>query len=284
MIHAMLPLMSQSDLFCYAYCVAASFSCSDKDDTPPFLTVKPERLHLASTASQAVVNISTNAVEWSATASPSASGWLTIQKREKDITVSVTENLDENTREGEITIKAGNLTEVVEVVQMGQTPVILVSSNSFTVSADGGMLTLEITSNTRYEMVIPQEAQSWITVLEGVRAAGMVKSESELDIAWNSAMWRERPKSPSNKLTGTFLKSVNHPEGTRGYTGGSANDILDDIRVPVSSATASSFQPGEGIGSLLMVTIPQFIIPIGTTVRQIISPLPSITIFKIRNQ
>lgn len=249
MIHAMLPLMRsvRSILLCIL-CSSFIFSCSDKDDTPPFLTVKPERLHLASTASQAVVNISTNAVEWSATASPSASGWLTIQKREKDITVSVTENLDENTREGEITIKAGNLTEVVEVVQMGQTPVILVSSNSFTVSADGGMLTLEITSNTRYEMVIPQEAQSWITVLEGVRAAGMVKSEYELDIAWNSADVERKAEITIKQTDGNISEKVSIiQKAQEGYTGGSANDILDDIRVPVSSATASSFQPGEGI-------------------------------------
>ena len=145
----------------FVLCIGLISSCSDKtDETPPFLTIKPEKINLASTASQTVVNISTNAITWSATVSPSASDWLTIQKSEMNITVFVTENTHDNTREGEITIKAGELTEVVEVVQMGQTPVILVSSNIYTVSADGDVLTLEITSNTEYEIVIPEEAHS----------------------------------------------------------------------------------------------------------------------------
>ncbi len=243
------PLRSIRFIVIFIFSCCFLFSCSDKtDDTPPFLTIKPEKLNLTANASQTVVNISTNTVSWSAAVSPSASDWLTIQKSDKSISISVSENLDDDAREGKITIKAGELSEVVEVVQMGQTPAILVSSNIFTVSADGDVFTLEITSNIEYEIIIPEEANSWIKLSESLRSAGMVKSEYEFDIAWNTSDAERKADLIIRQADGTVSeKVIIIQKAQEGYTGGSADDILDDVKVPISSATASSYQSGGEI-------------------------------------
>ncbi|MDD4777222.1 MAG: M60 family metallopeptidase [Fermentimonas sp.] len=234
-------------LFIFTCCFV--FSCSDKtDDTPPFLTIKPDKVNLTADASEAVINISTNALSWDASVSPSSAGWITIQKSKNSIGVSVSENSDDDSRAGEITVKAGDLTEVVEVVQMGQTPTILVSSNIFTVSADGDVFTLEITSNIEYEIVIPEEADSWIKLSESLRASGMVKNEFEFDVSWNTTETERKAEVIIRQVNGSVSeKIIVVQKAQEGYSGGSADDILDDIKVPVSSATASSYQPGGEI-------------------------------------
>lgn len=76
----------------------------------------------------------------------------------------------------------------------------------------------------------------------------MIAKEYKIHVDWNSGEVERRVELLIKQLNGTLQKSVLITQKPQeGYSGESENDILDDVKVTVKSATATSFQQGEGI-------------------------------------
>ena len=223
------------------------YGCSDTpSEEPPTLTVKEKNITFEAGQSQRSISITTNIDSWTFAIQPDAKDWLSAIKSGNNLIISVKENTEMESRRGTIIISAGNLTETVTVEQIGQAPAIIVSSEIFTVEAEGGEIDLEITSNIEYEIIIPSDVD-WLHQIEsGTRA--MVTHTFKFKVDWNTDETERRGEILIKQTNGNLQKKVQViQKGQTGYTGGDTDDIKDDIKVPVSSGKASSFQSGENI-------------------------------------
>lgn len=74
-------------------------------------------------------------------------------------------NEDKDKREGKVTIKSGDLSEVVTVYQAGASPTILLSQNEYVVGSGEETLVIQLRSNVDYRMVLPTDA-NWLQVVD----------------------------------------------------------------------------------------------------------------------
>lgn len=233
-------------LFVSVLVTLALTACKD-EDTPSFLTVDTKMVNFSYTASTQDIPVKTNVENWSVSVQENAQTWIEVSPRGSSLKIIVAENKGFGSRRGEITVIADNLSETIVVEQLGREPDILLSSEVFTLSADGGELLLEITSNVEYDIEIPTET-TWITIDPELRSTEMVKKEFQIHVDWYAGEVERKAELSIKEKGGTFEKKVlviQKPQ--MGYTGGSGDDIADDIKVPVSGANASSFQPGGEI-------------------------------------
>lgn len=224
-----------------------SISCKDKASEMPFLTVDVDNVNFDSQASQRAVSVKTNASEWTASVANDAKSWLSASPSGSTLSISVTKNDEKSAREGKITVSAGTESKTLTVQQLGVEPAILVSSEIFTLNADGGQFDLDVTSNIEYDVVI-EDADEWIEKLPTSRAADMVTTSFAFEVAWSSLEAERKGNVLIKQKNGSLEKRVMVLQKARGgYEGSSKGDIKDDIKVGVSRATASSAQQGEGI-------------------------------------
>jgi hypothetical protein len=223
------------------------YDCSDTSTKePPTLTVKEKSLTFDAGKTQRSISIVTNVDSWTFAVQPEAADWLSAIKSGNSLVIAVKENTEMESRSGQIMISAGNLTETVTVEQIGQAPAILVSSEIFTVEAEGGDIDLEITSNIEYEIVIPADAD-WIHQVETLTRA-MVTRAHKFKADWNAGEQERQAEILIKHTSGNPQKKILViQKGQTGYTGGDTDDIKDDIKVPVSGGEASSFQSGSNI-------------------------------------
>ncbi|MDO4165503.1 MAG: BACON domain-containing protein [Bacteroides sp.] len=95
-----------------------------------------------------------------------ASEWITPQPATRGLSTSVlrfavAENTMEDRREGYIVIKSEDLEETVTVYQEGLVPSIVLTQKEYTVSAEGETIKVELQSNVKYEVRMPDE--NWVT-------------------------------------------------------------------------------------------------------------------------
>lgn len=224
-------------------------TCGDKENQePPFLTVESNTLNLLAEATSKSIPVKTNLENWTAAVEANAHEWLKAKKQGNELIVTVTENNGEAQRQGSITLAADGASTTIKVEQMGIAPAILLTSEIFTLPANGGEINLEVTSNIAYEIIIPAEA-TWLTEKEPSDSrAAMVKKNFTYLVAWNKEESQRRSEIIVRQINGTLEKKalvIQKPQ--EGYQGTSNGDIKDDVKVPVSSGTASSFQPGAGL-------------------------------------
>ncbi|MDD3310285.1 MAG: BACON domain-containing carbohydrate-binding protein, partial [Dysgonamonadaceae bacterium] len=235
-------------IYIVTLCYLIVGACSEKNVEPPFFNVD-DQINLSSHAGQTQIEISTNVSDWHATVSPTAKNWLSAQSDVKMLTISVSENKEMETRKGEIKIYAGDLTLSVFVEQFGLAPAILLSEKNFTLPVDGGTKTLTITSNVEYEIVINEE-NSWITNFKEVPAtrADTIIKQYQFDVEWNYLESKRQGEIIFKQKNGTYEnKAIITQDPQKGYTATTDNDIKDDIKVPIKSGSASSFQKNEEI-------------------------------------
>ena len=67
----------------------------------------------------------------------------------------VTENEEISKREGQITIRSGELSETVTVYQEGSKPTIVLTQNEYTVVSEGEIIQVELKSNVNYDILLP---------------------------------------------------------------------------------------------------------------------------------
>lgn len=224
------------------------YNCSDKqDDTPPFLTIEKKTVNFNASAYVTEVTVKSNSSNWSASVQADATSWLEATPRGGVLVIVVTENGNFGSRKGEIKVFTEDLTETIVVEQFGTEPAILLSTETTSISADGGEIELEITSNIEYSVIIPSDV-SWVILKDETRSSNMVMDKKAFQVEWNTENFERRAELTIKQNNGTLEKKFYIvQEGLEDYTGGSGDDILDDIKVPVSSASASSYQPGGEI-------------------------------------
>lgn len=98
--------------------------------------------------------------------------WLKLLPRTRALSASVlefavSENESDARREGTILFKSGNLSEKVTVYQAGVTPSIVVSKTDYKIPAEGEDITVELQSNVRYAIQMPDA--DWIKEKPGTR-------------------------------------------------------------------------------------------------------------------
>ena len=220
------------------------YNCSDKqDDTPPFLTIEKKTVNFNASAYVTEVTVKSNSSNWSASVQADATSWLEATPRGGVLVIVVTENGNFGSRKGEIKVFTEDLTETIVVEQFGTEPAILLSTETTSISADGGEIELEITSNIEYSVIIPSDV-SWVILKDETRSSNMVMDKKVFQVEWNTENSERRAELTIKQNNATLEKKFYIvQEGLEDYTGGSGDDILDDIKVPVSSASASSYQP-----------------------------------------
>lgn len=223
-------------------------TCSDKsEDDMLFLTIKQKTVNFSEAASSSDIQIQTNDSYWTATVQKDAETWLKTLSRGSILQISVSANPEMEKRRGEIKVTAGKLSEIIVVEQLGMAPALLLSSEMFTIAADGGEMKLEVTANIEYDISIPTDA-TWIKPLTNTRAVEMVKKEYRFDVSFNGEEAVRTTELVVKQKEGTLEKKVLVTQKAQtGYTGESTGDIKDDVKVPISRASASSFQKGEEI-------------------------------------
>ncbi len=141
--------------------LTALFSCSSSDpEVQPELIVAKEELTLAKGSCTTMLDIKSN-VDWTATSSQS---WciLSLSSGEagtKQISVAVTENTTNDTREAVITVTAGSLSKQIKVTQE-LTNLLVIKKSTYDVSADGGQITVELQTTAAHTITINQD---WIS-------------------------------------------------------------------------------------------------------------------------
>jgi hypothetical protein len=221
-------------------------ACSD--NTIPSLAIEEKTVNFSAESASRDIPVKTNADSWTADVQGNAQSWLEARRMGTSLRIIVSANDNWDTREGAIRVVADNLAETVTVQQMGQAPTILSTSSSYAISADGGDLTLEITSNIEYEIIVPPHAE-WITAQEDNAArATMITQSYVYTVAFNITSDERTADIIIKQIGGTVEKKVSITQRGQGeFSGVDGSEIKDDIKVPVARGAASSFQSGEGI-------------------------------------
>lgn len=132
------------------------------------LTVTSSKIEMPAEGWEAYIEVVAN-VEYEYEVEPSARAWLTCTGATRGLESStlllaVAPNGELEKREGRVTIRSGELSEVVTVYQDGAVPTLVLTQNEYTVGSEGGDIKVEVRSNTEYEVTLPPEG--WITETE----------------------------------------------------------------------------------------------------------------------
>lgn len=127
---------------------------------PPIeLSVSKSVLDFESTSEYQWVNVSTNADAYSVTDVPY---WCNVSKYKDSFRISCNENPSSNSRSGYLTIKAGDVSKVIYINQKPKrTEILKLPLQNFSVSANGGELSINIESSSAYQI---QRLPYWISV------------------------------------------------------------------------------------------------------------------------
>ncbi len=225
-------------------------ACSDKEnEIPTFLTIDQKTVNFNADIASRDIPVKTSIDTWEISVQGEAGSWLEAGRNGSLLRISVTANKEMDMRQGEIKVIAGSLSETIIVKQLGLAPAILVSSDVYTMPQEGGDVVLEITSNVEYDIIIPIDAAWFKTKPQpDTRATEMVKKEYIYFVEWNSQDSERKTEISIKQKNGSLEKKITVIQKSDGtYEGKGADDIKNDIKIPVRRGTATSFQNGEGI-------------------------------------
>ena len=148
-------------------------SCSD-DDAPAEIIPNPDSeiyftksLDFTSDSGEAILSFTTNK-DWSINVSQSGGdvSWCTVfpnkgKAGENQVLVKVIRNEGVDDRNVVLNLAAGDLTKSIVVTQK-QKDAITLTTAKFEVDKNGGEIQVEVKANVTYEVVIPEQYQSWI--------------------------------------------------------------------------------------------------------------------------
>ena len=126
----------------------------------PAITIEPETLAFAVEGGTQEVAITTNFDEYEFSTNVD---WLTIEKSEKGVSVTVPNYVEVEERTAEITIsnEKYGVSKVISVTQGAFVPAITIEPESLAFAADGGTQEVAITANFEYEVL---ENSEWLIV------------------------------------------------------------------------------------------------------------------------
>lgn len=225
-------------------------ACSDeKSETVPTLEVNRSTVDFANEGGMQNVGITTNVDTWSATSNQS---WCIVSPNGKMLKIEVLESNERSVREAEIVVKASGLDKSIKVRQLGYDAAILVSNQLFSISAAGGEVAFDVTTNVEVEVTATSD---WMKPKLETRAApGMVTTAYKFMI---DARTEDEGRSGTImvKEVGDAAKVENllneevlvTQKGLKDFSSGTGEDIKDDIKLKIESGTASSHHVGEEI-------------------------------------
>ncbi|MBO7311233.1 MAG: leucine-rich repeat protein [Alistipes sp.] len=100
------------------------------------------------------------------------------------VTVTLTADLTYDDREGTIVFSCGNAKKLLVVSQKFKEAIISDANNTFNIPVEGGVAILNYQTSVDCEVIIPEEAQDWITIAPATR--GLVAQSATLHIAENT--------------------------------------------------------------------------------------------------
>lgn len=140
--------------------LALVFSCTKQEVVE--LTVSPLTVNFDVAGGEQTVAITCND-HWTVTKD---ADWITIGTDKGDgngsVKITVPENKALDTREGTVTVAAGEVKRTVSVAQLGKKPVLTVSPDALNAPDEGGVLELTVTSNVEWTLTIPEDA-IWVS-------------------------------------------------------------------------------------------------------------------------
>jgi len=153
--------------------LTALSSCSD-DDAPAEIIPNPDSeiyftksLDFTSDSGEAILSFTTNK-DWSINVSQLGGdvSWCTVfpnkgKAGENQVLVKVIRNEGVDDRNVVLNLAAGDLTKSIVVTQK-QKDAITLTTAKFEVDKNGGEIQVEVKANVTYEVVIPEQYQSWI--------------------------------------------------------------------------------------------------------------------------
>ena len=237
--------------------LAAGITCSchksgtDVDNGPATLEVDVSTVNFTEeNASNRTIMVKSN-VAWDYTVSD---GWLHAEKQPDRLIISAEDNDQKNIRRATVTITVPDLhAHTVEVQQLGWGKAILLSQSTTTVSAAGGDITVEVTTNVEVEASVGSDC-TWIyeTPIDTRSAAHpVVTSTRAFSVSGNTADGtRSATITFSDKQTPSDVEAATLTVTQRGldaYAPESTESLKDDIKLIIARGEASSYQSGGEI-------------------------------------
>ena len=112
----------------------------------------------------------------------SSASWLTVTQEASNsdkvypFNVKATENTETNDRMATITVSVSGSSKTINVTQTAADGLVITSSKTLTVEAEGGSITIVLKANGNYEMVISSD---WITQANGGNTRAIMQDYSE---------------------------------------------------------------------------------------------------------
>ena len=161
---------------------------NDTPDTPDdaYITLNKEIVNFSPDGESIDIKVYSN-YDWTLS---TTCDWITIsatsgEASEDGATITLTAELSYEDREGTITFSCGNAKKLIVVSQSFKETIIADENDTFNVSIDGGTVELAYQTTVECEVIIPEEAQSWIS-LASDEARALVSESVVLNIAKNN--------------------------------------------------------------------------------------------------
>ncbi|MDO5035844.1 MAG: M60 family metallopeptidase [Porphyromonas sp.] len=226
--------------------------CDPKRDTPATvqeITLSKQEVSFANTKASATISVNAGGAKWEARVNSDGKEWLSVKGVDNSLKLSVIENTGEDSRSTTVVVSAPGASAQLKVTQLGSKPVLHIVEHSKEAPTSGGSMTFSVTSNVEYKVIIPLDASSWIHSDNAeLRAAGTVVDEWELEIKPNTSTADRSATIKVEEVGGGLLEELEITQPCYTEYPSDLKDVLqDDFKLIVTSAKASSWQPGEEI-------------------------------------
>ena len=222
-------------------------SCSDETienggiKIPDGITISDSYVSNGITVAKTGATLKIAAQSKNAITATSSADWITIAKGETTqamsvtpFTITVSENPNTDDRTGEITFTAGSDTKTIKVTQIAKTGLV-VKTPTFSVPAEGGDITVELSANEDYQYVI---SESWIT--KSATRASMTDHTETFTVAKNAS-------PDARTATITFTVEGKAESVTVSQVAGAKSDDMSMTAAQV----AAQMYPGWDLGNTM---------------------------------
>ena len=223
-------------------------ACSDKEDNmPPFLTIEENDKiqNFSSDVGVREINVKTSFNQWQAKVNDDAISWISAVSQGSKLKVSITQNQEKGSRNGNIIVTAGSFSETIQVVQMGAEPAILIGTEIYRIKSNGEIIDIEVTSNIEYDIIIPEDVD-WIVKADMQTRNEMITANYKYEIKPNDDKERRSIISIKGK-NDNINRSIEVIQDK--FEVDLDKETSKDVRISVLSAKVENneFQPGAGI-------------------------------------
>lgn len=138
----------------------------------PYLTLSEKNMEVSATGGAATVTVSTN-VEYDVVIPAAATGWISrINGGDNEIRLNIGANDSYDSREAKVVVKARDreLSDTLHISQAAKAApafYLSLSQNSVKFALTGGMVGVTVNTNVEYDVIIPEEAKTWISQIDG---------------------------------------------------------------------------------------------------------------------